>query len=327
MKKLHQLLTITILGSFLIPQIIFAQNINTDTTSTTVGSTQFGTVLNPVDLQTVMQSTIALTCAGPVDARVCTPSAAQGTSTAFVRVDQQPGSFTDSPTGTVSAVPNFACTPVVEATFCTGNMTTIAGAIGRREQTAPDFTGRQLVGTINSNIVVGDGGATAGMPDGFMAFTLDPSTGDATIDQFITHTINLGGGSLMVFNQREATIGLGNTIPDPIGGPLTLVPFTALDRLADLCCGGGTQVVPLIPAVGMVSRMTLDQGAADGFGALQRDVTTNFVGTIGLPGAEAPFVRSFVTPGLNTGLNASDTVLGLPVGGFFGPEWDGFVWP
>jgi len=316
MKKLHQLLTIAILGSVLIPGMVFAQNINTDTTSTTVGSTQFGTVLTPVELQRVMQSSVALTCTGPVDARVCTPGAAQGTSTAFVRVNQLPGSFTGSPTGTVSTNPNFACGPTGGGS---PGCIILNGAFDFQQpsQTAPGGFGgsgpNQLVGNINTNINIGDGGATAGMPDGFVAFTMTPFVAGgspATIDQFIDHTIDLGGGSLMVFEQRDATIGAGNLIPDTAlaGGPLALQTFaTTFPNLA--------QQVPNAD-IGMVSRTRITQGAADGFGALNLDGTFDFPASI-FAGLDFPGQGTFVTPGLNTGIN--------PVG--FGPEFNGFAFP
>ncbi len=63
----------------------------------------------------------------------------------------------------------------------------------------------------------------------------------------------------MIFNQRDATIGAGNLIPDPIGGPLTLTPFSAVDT---------QDVGVVLPLLGLVSRTTLTQGPADGFGSL-----------------------------------------------------------
>jgi len=321
--KIHHLLAVGILGGGLLVGTAFAQNINTDTTSTTVGSTQFGTVLAPLDLQQVMQSTVALTCTGPVDARVCTPGAAQGTSTAFVRADQLPGSFTHSPTGTLSATPNFACGSLaVNSNDCQLTMTNINEALGDLQQTAPAFgvlgTARQLVGNINSNITIGDGGATAGMPDGFIAFTMDPATSDTTIDQFITHSIDLGG-SLMVFNQRDATIGLGNTIPDPIGGTLTLLPFTSRNTQTLGAVVGGTQI-----PTNLVSRMTLAQGPADGFGGLNLDVSVNWQGELTTIEeiTNLPFSGTFVTPGLNTGINPQP-IFGVQ----FPAEFNNFAFP
>ena len=324
MKKLHLLPIIGILGVLFIPEIVFAQNINTDTTSTTIGSTQFGVVLSESDLQTIMQSSVALTCSGPTDARICTP-AGNGTSTAFVRVNQLPGSFTDSPTGTVSsfAQPNFACGAT---NGLSDGCIILNGAFDNQDpsQTAPGGFGgtgaNQLVGDINTNINIGDGGATAGMPDGFLAFTLSPAVSggsSATIDQFIDHSIDLGGGSLMVFQQRDATIGAGNIIPDTAmaGGALTLVAFsTTFPNLS--------QQVPFAD-IGLVSRTRINQGPADGFGALNLDGTFNFPASInnaglGLtPGIGFPDVGQFVTPGLNTGINGPD----------FGPEFNGFAFP
>jgi len=327
MKKLHLLSIIGILGVFFAPVTSFAQNINTDTTSTTLGSTQFGVVLSNTELQTIMQSSVALNCAGPVENRVCTP-VGNGTSTAFVRVDQLPGSFTDRPVRPISSNPNFACGPVASSTDCSdlnvpGNLS--GGLIFL---TSPDVgvngvgvTGpNQLIGDINININLGDGGATAGMPDGFIRFTLDPAVAggsSATIDQFIDHSINLGGGSLMVFQQREATIGAGNLIPDlamsdPENNPLTLLTFSTTNP-------NHTLALPALD-IGLVSRTIINQGAADGFGALNLDATFNFPASQangGLGPGGFPAQGTFVTPGLNTGINA--------VG--FGPEFNGFAFP
>ncbi|GEM_PF-5986019 len=307
--KIHRLFTLGILGAVLLAGTAFAQNINTDTTSTTVGSTQFGVVLNELDLQTIMQSSVALTCAGPVDARTCTP-AGNGTSTAFVRVDALPGSFTDSPTGAVSSLPNFACGPTASSLNCALNLSVVGAPPGDQAQTAPNFTGRQLVGNIDTSITVGDGGTTVGMPDGFLNFTLNPATGEATIDQFIDHSIDLGGGSMMVFQQRDATTGGApiGTIDDPA---LTLVAFTALDIPS-------LGLTTPIPATGMVSRTILNQGNADGFGGLNLDVSVNFPGQGA--GADFPLQGTFVTPGLNTGINPA-------AGSGFGPEFNGFAFP
>ena len=305
--KIHRLLTVGVLGGALLTGTAFAQNINTDTTSTTVGSTQFGQILSAANLATIMQSSVALTCTGTAS-RTCTP-AGNGTNAAFVRVNALPGSFTDSPLGTVSALPNFACGQATTSLLCGANMSTLGALPGAQAQTAPNFTGRQLIGTINSNITVGDGGATPGMPDGFLAFTLDPVTGATTIDQFINHSIDLGGGSLMVFQQRDATTG-GALIPT-IGAPLTLVAFTALNVPS---LGGATP----LPALGMVSRTVVNQGNAGGFGGLNLDVTVRFPGAGA--GSDFPLTGTFVTPGLNTGIN--------PLGGSgFGPEFNGFAFP
>ncbi len=283
-----------ILGVFLLSSSVFAQNISTETTSATIGSTQFGIVLTPENLGTFMQSTVSPSCAGPIDARICISLGADGlsgTSDDFVCLDSLPGSHTSSPFGTVSTEPNFACGPTSRSSECVTLMQNTNGTGG--PQTAPDFTGRRLVGLIESDIVLGDG-ATAGMPDGFMRFTFDPATSDATIDQLIDHRIDFGGGIGMDFQQRSATIGAGNLIPDPIGDPLSLVAFPAPDMVTAADMGD----------TGMISRMDLAQGTADGFGALTLDVTTHF--PAGIPGKLAfPGEGMFVTPGLNTGVDST----------------------
>ncbi len=291
--KLYLMLTLGFCCILFFADPVLAQNINTNTTSTTVGSTQFGTLLSPADLGVIMQSTVAPTCTGPNDARDCGLfglDGIAGTNDDFFRKDAMPGAYTSSALGIVSVNPNFACGPTVSSTSCVNLMQNTSGMGG--PQTGVNFTGRDLVGQINTDIRLGDG-TTAGMPDGFLRFTLDPATGDASIDQLIDHQIDLGGGNVMDFVQRDATIGVGNLIPDPIRGPLTLLPFTAPAQLS-----GG------LGDVGLVSRLQLKQGAADGFGGLNLDVSANF--PAGAPGKLAfPSEGMFVTPGLNTGIDSS----------------------
>jgi len=307
MGKISLIFALGILGCFFAGGAVFAQNINTNTSSTSLGSTQFGVVLDPTQMQTVMQSSVPLTCIGSVDARSCGPTVGQGTNSAFIRADQLPGSFTDSPiAGEVSATPNFACgSSALNSNDCQLPMFSLLGAIGETQQTAPDVGNallpRDLVGSITSRVTLGDDGITTNMPDGFISFTLESATGATTIDQFMSHTIDLGG-SPMVFNQRDVTIALGTLIPDPIGSDLTavLVPFTSLNvgNLGDV----GTVVqVPM----DMVSRMTLDQGAADGFGGLTLDNQVNWLGalTTAEQFIDLPFTGKYVTPGLNTGID------------------------
>lgn len=316
--NINRTLMLGVLAGIFLTGTAFSQQIETNTSATTQGSTTFGYLPDAADLGVFMQSTVAPTCITvSTNVQTCTSDGgtAVGDNDNFVRVDQMPGSFTDSPIpGIVSALPNSACGATASTFNCTPGMTVSLAPSGSIGQTSPDFTGRQLVGNMNTNITVGDGGATAGMPDGFIAFTLNPATSDATIDQFITHSIDLGGGSLMVFNQRDATIGAGNSIPDPIAGPLTLLPFVAAT----------TRDLAILPVTGMVSRLLINQGAADGFGALDIDVQVDFPGFT-VPGATLlplPFPGTYVTPGLNTGINPT---FPPPLG--FGSEWNGFAFP
>jgi len=329
---IHKLVLPVLLGSVLLSGTAYSQQIQTNTSATTQGSTQFGYLPNGVDLGVFMQTTVAPTCTTvSTNVQLCTSDGgtAVGDNDNFVRVDQMPGSFTDRPIKTISSNPNFACGRVASSTNCSdlnvpGNLSggliflTSPGGVG---PSGVGVTGpNQLIGNINTNINLGDAGATAGMPDGFIAFMLDPAVAggsSATIDQFIDHSIDLGGGNIMVFQQREATIGAGNLIPDlamsdPANNPLTLLPF--LTTFAN-----HTLALPAFD-IGLVSRTMINQGAIDGFGALNLDETFNFPASQengGLGPGWFPTQGSFVTPGLNTGINA--------VG--FGPEFDRFGFP
>lgn len=303
--RITRIFTLGIVGLGLVASTAFAQNIQTNTTSTTVGSTQFGFVITPGQLATVMQAATPPTCTGPVDNSVCTslgPDGTLGTSDDFQRINALPGTHTSSPiAGQVSSLSNFACGPTGSSNDCQGDFDNG----GEIEQTAPSFSGRQLVGNLNMDVNLG-GEGFAGMPTGFMKFTLDPSTGAATIDQLIQHTVGD-----MTFQSRDATIGYGNLIPN-IAGPLSLVAFTALDA------GDG---LPPSPGTGMVSRLLLNQGPnhGGGFGALNLDVTFNFPASSGdppgLPSNDFPREGDFVTPGLNTGID-SRLIPGADVFGF-----------
>ncbi len=304
--RIIRISTLGILGLSLVASTAFAQNISTNTTSTTVGSTQFGFVIGAAELATVMQATTAPTCTGPSNARVCTMPGADGTAGTgddFVRINALPGSHTSNPFNRVDTLPNFACGPAVNSNSCTMNPP-MSSPAGGGPQTAPNFDGRTLVGTISTDANLG-GAGTAGMPTGFMRFTLNiPTTGaaTATIDQLIQHTVELTGAvtpstGSMTFAQRDATIGLNNPIGTPgdattIGAPLTLVPFNPAASSTGLPSA----------TTGMVSRLALNQGNADGFGGLGLDMTVNFP-LVGAVGTAFPAVGQFVTPGLNTGID------------------------
>lgn len=148
----------------------WAQNIQTNTTSTTLGSTQFGFAITPEQLQTVMQSANPLSCgartAGVMD---CTLDN-------FAKATGMPGSFTGNPNKIVWSEADFGC-----GTPC-------ATEGGADPQTAPDFAGpNTLSGTINSNIDLGLGTAT-GDPfhaAGHITFILNPANQSASIDQLV----------------------------------------------------------------------------------------------------------------------------------------------
>jgi hypothetical protein len=249
----------------------WGQNISTSTTSSTVGSTTFGFVPTVGNITTFMQATPgSVTCDSTGAVKTCT-------TTNYQKVVGLPGSFTNSPNKVVSTTPDFACGPgIASAGVCPG--------LNIDPQTAgPDTTTRQITGTLTSTITLGDG--LAGMPSGSISFTLDPSNGNATIDQLISQTVDMAGQP-MTFLQRDRTVGYGN----PITGPL--VPFVAVQTAAGLPAGG----------TGLVSQTFLDQKGEGGFGALTTDVIVNFPVSGSNPGVLFPIPASFLTPGLNTGV-------------------------
>ncbi|MBN4053219.1 hypothetical protein JYT92_00565 [bacterium AH-315-L15] len=285
--KIYRLFAVGILSVFLLVGPAFAQNIQTDTTMTTVGSTQFGFAMTPAQLATVMQATVAPDCGTGRDTAglmTCDGGVLQGLNDAFVRISAMPGSHTGNPFGTISTLPNFACGPAARSGDCS-QFDSTPGPGG----TQGPGGANQFVGDVNIDIDLG-GVGTPGMPQGFMRFTLNATANATTIDQFQDHTISLGAEN-MVFRQRAATIGLGNPIPDPIGGPLTLVSFDSIPAASGLPT-----------STGMVTRLDLDQGNADGFGALNLDQTFDFpAGTNSSLNVDFPDEGSFVTPGLAIG--------------------------
>ena len=267
--KLSRFLGFATLAIGLAAGTAWGQNISTTTNSTTVGSTTFGFVPTVGNINTFMQAQ-GVTCDSTSAVKTC------GT-TNYVKVAGLPGAFTSSPiAGNVSATPDFACgITVPNAIACTG--------LNTNPQTAgPDTTTRSLTGVLTSSVDLGDG--LAGMPDGSITFTLDPSNGNATIDQLITQTVDLNG-SPMVFLQKDRTVGYRN----PITGPL--VPFVATQS--------GTLLPTAATGTGLVSELFLDQGGT--FGSLKTDVTVNFPVFGSDLGVLFPTPQSFLTPGLNTG--------------------------
>lgn len=244
----------------------WGQNITTTTNSTTVGSTSFGFVPTVQQINTFMQTT-GVTCDNASAVKTC------GT-TNYTKVPGLPGAFTGNPFKNVSANPDFGCGTVVTTSVQCISLNT-------DPQTAPTLLGdgRQLVGSLTITVDLGDG--IAGMPDGNIAFTLDPANGNATIDQAITQTIDLNGAP-MVFIQEDRTVGYNN----PIGG--ALVPFVASPTSTGLPANG----------TGLVSHLFLNQG---GDGRLEVNETVNFPVTGTNPGIIFPLPGQFLTPGLNTG--------------------------
>ncbi len=248
---------------------VWAQNIQTNTTSTTLGSTQFGFAITPAQLQTVMQSANALTCgartAGVMD---CTLDN-------YVKATGMPGSFTGNPNKIVWSEADFGC----------GAPCATEG--GADPQTAPDFEGpNTLSGIIESTIDLGLGTAS-GDPfhaAGHITFTLNPANQKASIDQQVLQEINTAGGLIVAFMETDLA-------PSFIAGvDSTVFSFAG----------------PVDMTTGMQLTQTGEQGLPSST-PFTLNVTTPFVygepfnaGVAGFKGSAFPIPEEFSTPGLNT---------------------------
>ena len=345
--KIYRLSILGFLSFFLFANISFAQNIQTNTSSTTMGSTQFGFEPDPQFIEMVMEldTTAAgnLVCSARVAGVMDCSSASPNTNTGFIRTDGLPGSFTHSPIpgvihGMVGTGPGRVPLPFLtgpRANFC-GTGTFPANSDGCPGMiflggsfnpliTAPNSSARDFIGVLTNSVSFGTGATTA--PNGFASFSIDSNlaTENTTVDQFIESTVSLGGTQNMVFRQRDITLmdpagtGFTTAIPDLLGttqGDLdaSLTGFTSSTN---------PEVLPF--RINMLSRVTIDQdGAADpqgNFGGMNLDVQTRFI-SASLTNALGGFPNSgdFLTPGLNTGIdpNASSG---------FGLEWNGQAFP
>lgn len=247
----------------------WAQNIQTNTTSTTLGSTQLGFAITPGQLQTVMQSTTAPTCgartAGVMD---CTLDN-------FAKAVGMPGSFTGNPNKIIWAEADFGCG------------LTCGTEGGADPQTAPPFPGpNTLTGTINSNIDLGLGTVT-GAPfhaAGHISFTLDPTTQTASIDQLVIQEINAAGGLTVTFTETDlAPTFTAGTDPSvfSFSGPVNMTTTMVLTQTGEQ---GPSTSTPF------ALNITLPFPYAEPFN----------LGTTGLTGSSFPLPNTFVTPGLNT---------------------------
>lgn len=271
--RIRQLMTLGTLGVFLLAGAAFGQNIQTNTTSTTLGSTQFGFAITAAQLGTVMQSVTAPTCgartAGVMDCTLVN----------YVKAVGMPGSFTGNPNKVVWARADFGC-----GTAC--------GTFGGPDpQTSPDFDGpNTLTGLITSTIDLGLGTATgdAFHSAGHITFNLNPATMAASIDQQIVQEINNAAGLSMVFTETDAA---PTFTASPIGG----LPF---------------EVAATFPGpVNMTAGMTLTQTGDSGIPSatpFELNVTVDFPygrawnnQISGFTGSDVPPERAFQTPGLN----------------------------
>lgn len=279
--RIKQLMTLGTLGVFLLAGAAFGQNIQTNTTSTTLGSQTFGFAITPAQLGTVMQSANPLDCGtgrGAGGAMDCTLGN-------YVKAVGMPGSFTGNPNKIVWERADFGC----------GDLCNTFG--GPDPQTAPvGFTGANtLTGVINSNIDLGLG-TTSGDPfhsAGHITFTLDPATMIASIDQQIVQEINTSGGLTMSFTETDVA-----------------PTFTAITNPAVI--GSSSFGGPVNMTAGMLLTQTGDSGPPSPATAFTLNVTVPFpyaqswnTGS-GFTGSNFPTERAFQTPGLNISTGTPD---------------------
>lgn len=274
--RIKQLMTLGTLGVFLLAGVAFGQNIQTNTTSTTLGSTQFGFAITPAQLGTVMQSVTAPTCgarvAGVMD---CTLDN-------YVKAVGMPGSFTGNPNKIVWADADFGC-----GLLCGTNG-------GSDPQTAPDFGGvagevNTLTGNINSTIDLGLG-TTATDPfhaAGRIIFTLDPATMTASIDQQVVQNINNAAGLTITFTETDvAPTFTASADPDQFAfdGPVNMTAGMQLTQTGD---SGIPTATPF------TLNVTVPFPYAQSWNAFPAPGTSPFTGS------NFPTERAFQTPGLN----------------------------
>jgi hypothetical protein len=275
--RIKQLMTLGTLGGFLLAGTAFGQaNITTNTTSTTLGSTQFGFAITSAQLGTVMQSVTAPTCgartAGVMDC----------TLTNYVKAVGMPGSFTGNPNKLVWARADFGC----------GQLCGTEG--GPAPQTAPaGFTGpNTLTGLINATIDLGLG-TTATDPfhaAGHITFTLDPTAtgGTASIDQQIVQNINNAAGLTMSFTETDVapsfTASANSEVLAGFGGPVNMTAGMQLTQTGD---SGIPSVTPF------TLNVTVPFPYGQPWNAFPAPGASPFTGS------NFPTERAFDTPGLN----------------------------
>jgi hypothetical protein len=270
MKPYRSLIT-GVLGALLCAAPVLAQNIQTSTNSTTVGSQSFGFAITPQQLQTVMQSASPLNCGSGRSAS----GSMTCTTNNFSKAEGMPGSFTGNPFKIVWDQADFGC-----GAPCGTNG-------GADPQTAPAFSGpNTLAGVIRSDVNLGLGTlpTDAFHIEGHLRFTLDPSSKEASIDQAITQRITSPEGFIM--------------------------DFATKDVAASFKAGTDSAIFSFSGPVNMTTGMTLSQKGELGPnapGAFVLDVTTPFVygvpfnaSSAGASGSTFPFPEEFFTPGLNT---------------------------
>lgn len=277
--RIRQLMTLGTLGVFLLAGAAFGQNIQTNTTSTTLGSTQFGFAITSAQLGTVMQSVTAPTCgartAGVMD---CTLDN-------YVKAVGMPGSFTGNPNKIVWTRADFGC-----GLLCGTNG-------GPDPQTAPAFGGaagevNTLTGVINSNIDLGLGTAATDPfhAAGHITFTLDPATMAASIDQQVVQNINNAAGLTISFTEtdRNAPGATFTASADPdqfaFDGPVNLTAGMQLTQTGD---SGIPSAAPF------TLNVTVPFPYAQSWNAFPAPGASPFTGS------NFPTERAFQTPGLN----------------------------
>ena len=272
--RIKQLMTLGTMGVFLLAGVAFGQNIQTNTTSTTLGSTQFGFAITPAQLQTVMQSANALTCgartAGVMD---CTLDN-------YVKAVGMPGSFTGNPNKIVWTRADFGC----------GLLCGTEG--GPDPQTAPvGFDGpNTLSGVITSTIDLGLGTAPTDPfhSAGHITFTLDPATMEASIDQQVVQNINNAAGLTMAFTETDVaptfTASVNSEVLAGFGGPVNMTAGMQLTQTGD---SGIPSATPF------TLNVTVPFPYGQPWNAFPDPGASPFAGS------NFPTERAFQTPGLN----------------------------
>ncbi len=211
--KIYRGLILAMFVGIILGERVDAQNIQTNSTGTTLGSTSFGFVITPTELGRVMQAATEPNCVTvSVNARNCTsngPDGLSGTQDDYAKRPGNPGSFTHNPFKTVDSDPDVGW-------FSAFPQTAPLGANTLSTPSVPNT----LTGALVTNINLGTG-TKSGDPfhsAGHIRFVLtNPQTGaGATIDQLIQQEINVSGGLIINFTERDITNTPFTTTPSPL---------------------------------------------------------------------------------------------------------------
>lgn len=291
-----------------------AQNIQTNSSSTTLGSPTFGFEISPGQLQTVMQMDTApstLACGARTNGLMTCNSTGNGSNIAYVKAAGNPGSFTHNPFKQVD--------PSADIGWFTAFPQTAPNTLDGSGNPLPNTLTGLLISQVDLGISTSTGDPFHSA--GHIKFTLNPTSatigafgpGTASIDQLILQEINAPGTLLINFSESDSTATPFASSPTPnVVNTAPCVPGTCGNVVGNAFAG----------LVNLSATLEIDQDGplfptTSGFHV---ESTVNFPHGVwfspfpnqgcggpfpctgqGLTGNRSPAGGEFLTPGLNTG--------------------------